>query len=89
MSAIDDTAIAVARASWPARVALIRTIPERFGTSQHANIYAAIAARFYAPNLKPDFGYIHWRDEYELATVELAYEAAHRLTEGFVGVCPC
>lgn len=86
MPQFDDIADAAARASWPARVALIRTIPERFGTSQHASIYAAIASRFYAPSLNPDFGYVHWRDEYELASIELAYESAFRLTDGFLRV---
>lgn len=83
MTEIDDTVAAVAEASWPNRIALIRTVPEKFGTAQHADIYASIAALVYAPKLAPDFGYIHWRDQYELATIERAYSAAHRLTDGF------
>jgi hypothetical protein len=54
MTEIDEIAAAIREASWPARIAVIRTIPERFGTSQHAEVYAAIGAKFYAPDLKPE-----------------------------------
>ena len=84
MTQTQDTVAAVAQASWPARVALIRTIPENFGTAQHADIYSSIAAQVYVPNLKPDFGYVHWREEYELGPIEVAYNAAHDLTQGFI-----
>lgn len=84
MTQTQDTVAAVAQASWPARVALIRTIPENFGTAQHADIYSSIAAQVYVPNLKPDFGYVHWREEYELGLIEVAYNAAHDLTQGFI-----
>jgi hypothetical protein len=86
MPEIKDTADAVAQASWPSRVAIIRTIPEQFGTARHAAVYAAIASKCYAPSLRPDFGYIHWRDEYELGQIERAYAAAYQLTNGFVDV---
>jgi hypothetical protein len=86
MTEIDEIAAAIREASWPARIAVIRTIPERFGTSQHAEVYAAIGAKFYAPDLKPEFGYVHWRGDYELVRVERSYEAAQRLTNGFVDV---
>jgi hypothetical protein len=80
----NDAVEAVASAkTWEERVALIRKIPEQFGTAQHQAIYAAIATKVYVPNLAPDFGYVNWRDEYELGTVEGAYLLAHKLTEGF------
>jgi hypothetical protein len=78
-----DAVKAVEQASWPTRVALIRAIPENFGTAQQPSVYAAIAAQVYVPNLKPDFGYVPWRDEYELAPIEASYRAAHDLTKGF------
>jgi len=71
---------------WNARVALIRTIPETFGTRDHADVYAAIARKVYVPNLKADIGYVHWRDEYELARVQAAYDHASTLTSGFSAV---
>lgn len=84
MASIDDTVTAIAAArSWDARVALIRKIPEAFGTAQHQSVYAAIAERIYVPNLAPDFAYIHWREEYGLAAVQAAYDHAHTLTNGF------
>ena len=47
-------------------MAIIRTVPETFGTAQHAAVYAAIADLVYVPTLQPDFAYIHTREEYEL-----------------------
>ena len=73
----------VADAPWPARINIIRTIPENYGVSRHADIYAAIATKCYSPYLRPDFGYIHWRDEYELPVVKRAYDKAFELTNGF------
>jgi hypothetical protein len=69
--------------SWDARIALIRKIPEGFGTAQHQGIYAAVAKSVYVPHLAPDFAYIHWRDDYELPSVEPAYRRAYELTSGF------
>lgn len=86
MTEAEDVAATVAAAPWAERVALIRTVPENFGTAQHAQIYAAIATAVYAPHLTPDFGYVHWRDEYELASVQEPYRAAHAATDGFTRV---
>jgi hypothetical protein len=72
-----------AAADWNTRVAIIRKVPELFGLASHSDVYARIAKKVYVPNLAPDFAYIHWRDEYELAPVENAYEWAHELTAGF------
>src|ERR1700722_13911287 len=83
MADIAEIVSAISEASWPERVALIRRVPEQFGTALHAEAYASIATRVYAPHLTPDFGYIHWRDEYELPRVESAYHAAHHATGGF------
>lgn len=68
---------------WNQRVNLVRQIPERFGTAQHSSIYAEVARRVYVPRLAPDFAYVHWRPEYELAPIQDAYEAAVQLTDGF------
>jgi hypothetical protein len=73
----------VAATDWNVRVALIRRVPEEFGTAQHRDVYAKIADWVYVPNLAPDFAYVHWREEYELPSTEGAYQAAHELTEGF------
>ena len=75
-----------AAGTWNARIAIIRTVPETFGTSQHAEVYAAIAGRVYVPALQPDFAYIHWRPEYELDPLRAAYERAHEGTSGFTRV---
>jgi len=74
--------------TWDARVALIRRVPEQFGTAQQASVYAAIAKQVYVPHLKADFAYVHWRDEYELAPIADAYRLAHELTDGFSNVEP-
>ncbi len=73
----------VAAADWNARVALIRKVPEAFGKASHRDVYARIAQQVYVPNLAPDFAYVHWRDEYELSSIESAYAQAYELTEGF------
>jgi hypothetical protein len=72
--------------TWNRRVALIRQIPEEFGTARHQEIYAAVAEAIYVADLAPDFAYIHWRDEYELPVIEHAYVQAHALTQGFVNI---
>src|SRR5438445_6433730 len=73
-------------ATWNVRVATIRRIPELFGTAEHANVYAAVARRVYVPKLTPEFAYVHWRDEYELAPLEAAYQLAVQGTSGFQNV---
>lgn len=87
MADIERTVAAVAGApSWDARVALIRRVPEDFGTAQHKEVYAAIAKRVYVPNLAPDFAYFHWRAEYELEPLQRSYAAAEALTAQFTDV---
>jgi hypothetical protein len=84
---IDEVAEAAANApSWDARIAVIRLVPERFGTAAQQEVYAAIARRVYVPNLAPDFAYVHWRDEYELQPLQNAYARAVELTNGFTAV---
>jgi hypothetical protein len=73
-------------ASWDARVAVIRQIPEQFGTAALADVYSAIARRIYVPSLAPDFAYVHWRADYELEGVQEAYDKTQALTNGFVNV---
>lgn len=70
-------------ASWNSRVALIRKVPEEFGKARHQAVYAAIAKTVYVSELAPGFAYVHWRDEYELAPIEHAYEKAFQGTDGF------
>ncbi|HWF85320.1 MAG TPA: hypothetical protein VG222_10745 [Vicinamibacterales bacterium] len=81
---LDEAVEAVASApTWDARIALIRLVPEEFGTASHHEIYAAIARRVYVPSLAPDFAYVHWRHDYELQPSDEAYGRAHELTSGF------
>ena len=87
MASPEATADAIAAApTWNARVALVRRVPEEFGTAVHADVYAAIARRVYASEIAPDFAYVHWRTEYELDRVLKAYEVADRATGGFRNV---
>lgn len=87
MTLVDATAAEVAAASdWNARVALVRKVPEAFGKASHQEVYARIAEWVYVPNLSPDFAYVHWRPEYELAWVEEAYRHAYELTRGFASI---
>jgi hypothetical protein len=72
-----------AERSWNARVQRIRRIPEEFGVAQHSDVYAAVAQRVYVPSLKPDYAYVHWRNDYELPRVVAAYRLAHEGTRGF------
>jgi hypothetical protein len=84
MSTIDATVAEVASATdWNTRVALVRRVPEIFGKASHRDVYARIAEQVYAPNLAPDFAYVHWRSDYELSSIEEAYRLAHELTRGF------
>jgi hypothetical protein len=83
----SEIAEAVAAAqTWDAKVTIVRRVPESFGTGQHAEVYAAIASRVYAPSIEPDFAYVHWRDDYELTPLEAAYELARAGTSGFTAV---
>ena len=83
----EEIAETVAAAhTWDERVALVRRVPEQFGTRSHAAVYAAIAERVYGPSLKADFAYIHWRSEYELPQIEKAYALARDGTDGFAKV---
>ncbi len=54
--------------------------------AHHQGVYADIAERVYVPSLAPDFGYVHWREEYELEPLAAAYSAAETATSGFVNV---
>jgi hypothetical protein len=72
--------------AWNVRVAIIRTVPEAFGLAQHAAVYAAIAERVYVPTLRPDYAYVHTREEYELAPLSAAYGLAYERTAGFTRV---
>ncbi|MHB8399301.1 MAG: hypothetical protein ACYDCI_10270 [Candidatus Limnocylindrales bacterium] len=87
MPTVEDTTDAIANApTWNARVALVRRVPEDFGTAAHQDVYAAIARRVYVPSITPDFAYVHWRPEYELDRVAAAYELARTATASFRNV---
>jgi len=80
----DETVDAIATAkTWDARIALVRHIPEQFGTAAHQAVYSAIARRVYLPSLAPDFAYVHWHDDYELPLAVQTYDLAFALTDGF------
>jgi hypothetical protein len=74
--------------SWNARVALVRRVPEVYGLARHQEVYADIAQRVYVPSLTPDFGYLHWREEYELEPLIASYRVAETATGGFADVGP-
>ncbi len=89
MTAASETVEAIAGAAdWNARVARIRQIPQKHGTDEHAGLYAAVAKQIYVPDLAPDFAYMHWRSDYELADFMVAYDLAERDTEAFTRVGP-
>jgi len=89
VTAVSQTIEAITGApDWDSRIARIRQIPQKHGTDEHASLYAAVAKRFYVPNLAPDFAYVHWRSDYELADFMGAYDLAARGTEGFTRVSP-
>ncbi len=54
--------------------------------AQQAAVYAAIAERVYVPTLKPDFAYVHWREDYELGPLNAAYERAREASVNFARV---
>ena len=87
MADLHTTVNAIASAAtWDARIALVRTIPEEFGIAQQRQVYAALAKRAYASALTPNFAYLSWRDDYELKAIERAYDRAVELTDGFIAV---
>ena len=79
----ETVAEIVVAGDWNERVTLTRRIPQRHGTDEHSAIYAAVARACYVPNLAPDFAYVHWRPDYELATFSANYEVAARATSDF------
>jgi hypothetical protein len=87
MSSAAETATAIVSSpDWNTRVARLRRVPEEFGMSQHAAIYSIVARDAYVPFLAPDFAYVHWTDDYELARVQDSYDQAYAATHGFMNV---
>jgi len=72
----DLVELAAGARSWNVRVAAVRRVPEEYGLARHQAIYAEIAERVYVQSLTPDFGYVHWREEYELEPLVTAYRIA-------------
>lgn len=71
---------------WNQRVALLRQIPEQYGTAQHRDIYSEIAESIYVPDLAPDYAHLHWRADYDLPHFREAYEHAAASTDDFQNV---
>jgi hypothetical protein len=68
MPIIEETVHYIANApDWDQRVARIRQIPARHGTSDHATIYAEIARRLYVAHLAPDYAYVPVTDFYSMS----------------------
>lgn len=67
-------------------MALIRRVPELFGIAHQHAVYSSIATQVFAPAFGPDFAYVHWRPDYELAPVEEAYAIVHESTDAFTSV---
>jgi hypothetical protein len=89
MPDIDATVSRIVKAdAWNARVRLIQRIPEEYGRARLPDVYARLAQKLYVPELAPDFAYIHWRERFGLAAVQVAYEQAYACTEGFTNVTP-
>ena len=59
-----------------------------FGQAQHQRVYATIAELVYVPAVTPDFGYVHWRPDYELGPLEAAYSDLATGTRDFLDVSP-
>jgi hypothetical protein len=72
--------------TWDQRIAKIRLIPQRHGTAEHPEIYAAVARLAYVPDLAPDYAYIHGADFYGQRYFEEVYAAAAKSTAGFTKV---
>jgi hypothetical protein len=70
------------------RVRLVRQVPEIFGKASQQEVYAEIAKTVYVKDLAPDFAFVHWREEYELAEIEAAYESAYEATDAFEKTSP-
>jgi hypothetical protein len=89
MPDIDATVSQIVEAeAWNTRVRLIQQIPEEYGRARLPDVYAKLAQKLYVPELAPDFAYIHWRERLELAAVQVPYEQAYAVTEGFTNVTP-
>lgn len=87
MAAIDATVRLIVDASdWAKRIQLIRQIPERHGTAEHIDVYAAIAKELYVPHLSPDFAYIHDASFFMEEHFSAAYAATDALTDTFAKV---
>lgn len=86
MADVHRTVAAISAAEWNERVALIRRIPEDFGTAHLQEVYSETARQVYVPHLAPDFAFIPWRPDYELERFTAAYDRAHSLTNGFQDV---
>ena len=79
----DETVAAVVAAkTLNERVQRIRGIAAQHGTDDQTLIYADLPTRLYVPLLAPDFAYVHWRGDYELADLLPAYDRLVSATGG-------
>lgn len=84
MPSVKETVAKISAApSWDQRIALIRLIPHDHGTSEHQQIYAAVARSVYVPHLSPEFAYIHQPSFYGPQYFQQVYEAARSATDDF------
>ncbi|HEV2450689.1 MAG TPA: hypothetical protein VGS62_02025 [Streptosporangiaceae bacterium] len=87
MPATEDTIQRIIDSpNWDQRVARVRQIPARHGTSEHQRIYAEIARRLYVVHLTPDYAYVPVEEFFELPHFARAYAKAVDATAGFTRV---
>jgi len=72
--------------AWNARVRLVQQIPEEYGRAHLAAVYSRLAKELYVSQLAPTFAYVHWRDTFELPSVEVPYSQAYAATQGFTRI---
>lgn len=81
---IEETITAILNAeTWAQRIAQIRLVPQRHGTSDHVTIFANVARQLYMPHLAPDFAFIHEEPFYDREHFFAAFDAAENLTDRF------
>lgn len=87
MPTTEDTIQHIVNApNWDQRVARVRQIPARHGTSDHQAVYAEIARQLYVGHLTPDYAYVPVQDFYEPPHFASAYANVVEATSGFTRV---
>jgi len=86
MQVQDTIRLIVEAETWSQRIAQLRLIPQRHGTSDHLTVYAEVARALYLPHLTPDFAFIHNAPFYDREHFFGAYGAACQQTREFTDV---